>query len=118
MAAARARGRVGGRPAGLSQAAEAAALAAETLYRAGTLSIRAIAEKLHLATSTLYMYLRHRGVPIGLSQQSSLPADSPQRPRARHPQVGGERLASHTALGEPWPLIGKSRSPWRGVDHW
>jgi hypothetical protein len=75
------------------------ALAAETLYREGTLSIRAIAEKLHIAKSTLYMYLRHRGVPIGPSQQASLPADSPQRPRARHPQVGGESLSSHTAPG-------------------
>jgi hypothetical protein len=100
LTAARARGRVGGRPAGLSQAAEAAALAAETLYREGTLSIRAIAEKLHIAKSTLYVYLRHCGVPIGPSQQASLPADSPQRPRARHPQVGGESLSSHTALGE------------------
>jgi Helix-turn-helix domain of resolvase len=100
LAAARARGRVGGRPAGLSRAAEATALAAETLYREGTLSIRAIAEKLHIAKSTLYVYLRHRGVPIGPSQQASLPADSPQRPRARHPQVGGESLSSYTALGE------------------
>jgi DNA invertase Pin-like site-specific DNA recombinase len=100
LAAARARGRVGGRPAGLSPAAEATALAAETLYREGTLSIRAIAEKLHIAKSTLYVYLRHRGVPIGPLQQPPLSAASPQRPRARHPQVGGERLSRHTALGE------------------
>jgi hypothetical protein len=100
LAAARARGRVGGRPAGLSPAAEAAALAAETLYREGTLSTQAIAEKLNIAKSTLYVYLRHRGAPIGPSQQYPLPADSPQRLRARHLQVGGESLSSHTALGE------------------
>jgi hypothetical protein len=58
---------MGGRPAGLSPA-EATALAAETLYREGTRSIRAIAEKLHITKSMLYVYLRHRGVPIGPSQ--------------------------------------------------
>jgi DNA invertase Pin-like site-specific DNA recombinase len=100
LAAARARGRVGGRPAGLSPAAEATALAAETLYREGTLSIRAIAEKLHIAKSTLYVYLRHRRVPIGPSQQHPLPADRARSPRTRRQQVGGEPLPSHTALRE------------------
>jgi len=57
------------------------------LYREGTLSIRAIAEKLNIAKSTLYVYLRHREVPIGPSQQHPLPADSPKSPRARHPQL-------------------------------
>ena len=65
LVAARARGRLGGRPRGLSAQAEATALAAETLYREGQLSVRQIAAKLHIAKSTLYVYLRARGVPIG-----------------------------------------------------
>jgi DNA invertase Pin-like site-specific DNA recombinase len=65
LVAARARGRLGGRPRGLSTPAKATALAAETLYREGQLSVRQIAAKLHIAKSTLYVYLRARGVPIG-----------------------------------------------------
>ncbi|HCU2000750.1 recombinase family protein [Aeromonas caviae] len=65
LSAARARGRVGGRPPGLSPQAETIALAAETLYRARKLSVAAIAQKLHVSKSTLYSYLRHRGVEIG-----------------------------------------------------
>lgn len=65
LTAARARGRVGGRPKGLSPQAEATALAAETLYRERKLSVAAIAQKLHVSKSTLYSYLRHRGVAIG-----------------------------------------------------
>ena len=40
LKAARARGRKGGRPKGLSKQAEAAAMAAETLYREGKLSVQ------------------------------------------------------------------------------
>ena len=65
LTAARARGRVGGRPKGLSPQAEATALAADTLYRERKLSVAAIAQKLHVCKSTLYSYLRHRGVEIG-----------------------------------------------------
>ncbi|MDD5000668.1 MAG: recombinase family protein [Thiomonas arsenitoxydans] len=65
LTAARVRGRVGGRPKGLSPQADATALAAETLYRERKLSVAAIAQKLHLSKSTLYSYLRHRGVEIG-----------------------------------------------------
>ncbi|QLJ63750.1 recombinase family protein (plasmid) [Serratia marcescens] len=75
LTAARARGRVGGRPKGLSPHAEATALAAETLYRERKLSVAAIAQRLHLSKSTLYNYLRHRNVEIGpyktSTQQSS-----------------------------------------------
>src|SRR5437899_3557452 len=77
----RARGRLGGRPRGLSKQADATALAAETLYREGKLSVAQIAEKLSIAKSTLYVYLRHRGVPIGSPQPSLLPP--PVSPRAR-----------------------------------
>ena len=74
LVAARARGRLGGRPRGLSMQAEATALAAETLYREGQLSVRQIAAKLHIAKSTLYVYLRARGVPIGPYTQRTLVA--------------------------------------------
>jgi len=65
LTAARARGRMGGRPKGLPPEAERTAYAAETLYREQRLSVREIAEELGIAKSTLYAYLRHRGVPIG-----------------------------------------------------
>ena len=65
LAAARARGRKGGRPAGLSAKAETTAMAAETLYKEGQLSIKGICEQLNISKPTLYSYLRHRGVEIG-----------------------------------------------------
>jgi Resolvase, N terminal domain len=65
LSAARARGRVGGRPKGLSPQAQATAMAAETLYRERRMGVAGIAQKLHLSKSTLYSYLRHRGVEIG-----------------------------------------------------
>ena len=40
-------------------------MAAETLYREKRLSVSAIAGKLHISKSTLYGYLRHRGVEVG-----------------------------------------------------
>jgi len=65
LSAARARGRQGGRPRGITAQAESTAYAAEALYREGKLSAHDIAEKLRIAKSTLYAYLRHRGVKIG-----------------------------------------------------
>ncbi|MGH7122248.1 MAG: recombinase family protein [Acetobacteraceae bacterium] len=65
LTAARARGRLGGRPPGITSQAESTAYAAEALYREGKLSAQGIAGKLQIAKSTLYAYLRHRGVPIG-----------------------------------------------------
>jgi len=65
LTAARARGRHGGRPKGLPQKAEATACAAETLYKEGKLTVNEISQKLGIAKSTLYAYLRHRGVAIG-----------------------------------------------------
>ena len=65
LASARARGRKGGRPKGLSPQAEPIAYAAETLYRDRTLSVREIAKRLGISKGTLYAYLRHRGVQIG-----------------------------------------------------
>ena len=65
LSAARARGRKGGRPKGLPRKAEQTAYAAETLYREGKLSVKEISDKLGISKSTLYSYLRHRGVQIG-----------------------------------------------------
>jgi DNA invertase Pin-like site-specific DNA recombinase len=73
LVAARARGP------GLAKQAEATALAAETLYREGQLSVRQIAAKLNIAKSTLYVYLRHRGVAIGPYQKQPQPASHPRR---------------------------------------
>jgi len=78
LASARARGRKGGRPKGLSPQAEATACAAETLYLEGKLSVREIAKRLGISKNTLYAYLRHRGVQIG-------PYQSPKRTRTRQP---------------------------------
>lgn len=63
--AARARGRLGGRPKGLSDEAKRKAVAAEAIYREGKLSVREIARHLDISKSTLYSYLRHQGVEIG-----------------------------------------------------
>ena len=65
LSAARARGRNGGRPKGIPPKAEATACAAETLYKEGRLTVNEISEKLGIAKSTLYTYLRHRGVALG-----------------------------------------------------
>ncbi len=64
LAAARARGRVGGRPPGLSKKAEDKAIIAEQLYKEGRLSVSEICEHISISRMTLYKYLRHRGVTI------------------------------------------------------
>ena len=64
LSAARSRGRLGGRPRGLSKKAEATACAAETLYKEKKLSVIEICKKLSISKSTLYKYLRHRNVAI------------------------------------------------------
>ena len=100
LTAARARGRLGGRPRGLSRQAEATALAADTLYREGQLSVQQIAAKLNIAKSTLYVYLRHRGVAIGSLQQHPPPPPAPprSRPSSSKPQ---RRAGAACAAGHP-----------------
>lgn len=71
LSAARARGRLGGRPKGLSDRAQATAMAAETLYRERKLSVGEICGKLRIAKGTLYRYLRHRGVKVGSAQKTT-----------------------------------------------
>ncbi|WP_445769436.1 recombinase family protein [Rheinheimera sp.] len=65
LMAARARGRNGGRPVGLGKEAKAITIAAEALYKQNSLSAQQIADKLSISKTTLYKYLRHRGVEIG-----------------------------------------------------
>jgi DNA invertase Pin-like site-specific DNA recombinase len=65
LAAARARGRVGGRPKGLSERAKRKAVLVERLYREGELSITEICDQLSISRGTLYNYLRHQGVDVG-----------------------------------------------------
>lgn len=65
LAAARARGRKGGRPKGLSKKAQDKARLAESLYQEKERSITEICDHLHISKPTLYRYLRSRGVTIG-----------------------------------------------------
>lgn len=53
------------RPPGLSKQAKATAMAAETLYREGRLSVQEICDQLGISKPTLYAYLRLRGVAVG-----------------------------------------------------
>jgi DNA invertase Pin-like site-specific DNA recombinase len=64
LSAARARGRLGGRPRGIPKESEQTAYAAESLYRERKLSVMQIAKKLSISKSTLYKYLRYRNVKI------------------------------------------------------
>lgn len=61
---ARARGRKGGRPKGLSQQAKDKAIISETLYREGNLSVSQICQHLGVARSTFYKLLKHRDVQL------------------------------------------------------
>jgi len=65
LAAARARGRVGGRPKGLSKKAQHKAMLAKQLYLEGEFSISEICEQLSISKGTLYNYLHHQGVEVG-----------------------------------------------------
>lgn len=71
LSAARARGKKGGRPKGISKKAAPTAYAAETLYREGNLSVQQICKQLGIAKSTFYSYLRYREVKIGGYQRSN-----------------------------------------------
>ena len=65
LKSARARGRKGGRPKGLTQAAIEKATIAEALYKNGSIPVKKIAEQLGISKTTLYLYLRYRNVEIG-----------------------------------------------------
>jgi len=70
LKAARARGRKGGRPKGLSPSACKKAQAAAALYNEAHLSIREITDNLGISRATLYKYLRHQGVDVKGFQKS------------------------------------------------
>jgi DNA invertase Pin-like site-specific DNA recombinase len=69
LKSARARGKMGGRPKGLSEKAKKAACTAEALYLQNELKTDDIAEQLGISKTTLYKYLRARNVQIGAPQQ-------------------------------------------------
>ena len=65
LASARARGRMGGRPAGLSDKAKKKAAIATSLYKEGKMSTMEIINSLNIKSkATLYSYLRKSGVVI------------------------------------------------------
>jgi len=64
--AARARGRCGGRPKGLSKKSMEKAKAAEMLYNQKKMTANQISEQLGISKTTLYKYLKIRNVPIGV----------------------------------------------------
>jgi len=65
LKSARARGRKGGRPKGMSATAIEKATIAEALYKNGSIPVKKIAEQLGISKTTLYLYLRYRNVDIG-----------------------------------------------------
>ncbi len=65
LKSARARGRLGGRPKGLTKQAQNKSRLAESLYQEKELSIKEICNYLSISKPTLYRYLRHRNVAIG-----------------------------------------------------
>ena len=84
LGAARARGRLGGRPRGIPRTSEATAIAAETLYREGQLSVMQIAKKLSISKNTLYKYLRYRNVPISSYKPDDKEVDNKGRRKRRN----------------------------------
>lgn len=65
LKSARDRGRMGGRPKGLSEKAKRVACTAEALYTQNELKPNEIATQLDISKTTLYKYLRVRNVKIG-----------------------------------------------------
>ena len=65
LASARAWGRVGGRPKGLSPAAKQKASIASALYKEGRLSVSEICSQIGIGKPTLYKYLKVSGVSLG-----------------------------------------------------
>lgn len=71
LASARARGRVGGRPKGLSKTAEVKAAAAKTLYLDGNSPAMIMAQLGIRSKQTLYRWLRLKGVPISPEEKKA-----------------------------------------------
>ncbi|MCF6777613.1 recombinase family protein [Thiotrichales bacterium 19X7-9] len=64
LKSARARGRMGGRPKGLPESSLKKATMAEALYKQQEMPVNEIASQLKISKTTLYKYLRYRGVKI------------------------------------------------------
>jgi len=60
LQATRSRGKMGGRPKGLSNQAKLTAMACETLYKERKLSINEICKQLNISKGTFYSYLKSR----------------------------------------------------------
>ena len=69
LAAAKARGRTGGRKAGLFEDAKRKARIAQSYYEEG-MAVNQIAKNVNIDKASLYRYLRFRGVKIGLNSSS------------------------------------------------
>jgi len=69
LEAARDKGKIGGRPKGLTKKAQNTALTAEYLYKEEKLSVNEILDQLAIGRATLYRYLKYRNVPISASTQ-------------------------------------------------
>ncbi|MBD2700172.1 recombinase family protein [Spirosoma sp. BT702] len=65
LASARRQGKKLGRKEGLSEEAEKTARVAESMYRENVYSVQEIAKRLTISKTTLYKYLKHRGINIG-----------------------------------------------------
>ena len=63
LAAAKLKGKIGGKPKGLSEEAKKTARVAESLHKEGY-SVKLIAEQLKLSRTTVYSYLQERGVKL------------------------------------------------------
>lgn len=106
LSAARARGRMGGRPKGLSKEAQSKACAAETLYKERKLTVKQICEQLGISKATLYSYLRFRGVQIGPGKSNTKQAIETSEQEIRTKRV---RLTLDIENNTKW-VRGKSRS--------
>ena len=73
LAAARAQGRVGGRPKGLSPEAQKNASKAAALYRKGSHTAAEICEKLQISRSTYFRYLKREGVEFVPKKKPATP---------------------------------------------
>ena len=71
LAAARTRGKKGGRPAGIGARLLKKASTAQALYEARKLSVDEIARQLGISKGSLYKLLRHQGVQVGQSETAA-----------------------------------------------
>jgi DNA invertase Pin-like site-specific DNA recombinase len=65
LIAARARGRMGGRPKGIPEERMPIVYAAESLYKERKLSVNEISKRLNISKATLYKYLKARDIKVG-----------------------------------------------------